>query len=39
MRMLRKKLLKEKSAFSREEYNKQRNYCIKLIRESKIKIL
>ena len=34
---LRKKFLEEKTAFSREAYNKQRNYCIKLIRESKIK--
>ena len=34
---LRNKFLKEKTAFSREAYNKQRNYCVKLIRESKIK--
>ena len=33
---LRNKFLKEKTAFSREAYNKQRNYCVKLIRESKI---
>ena len=33
----RNKFLKEKTAFSREAYNKQRNYCVKLIRESKIK--
>ena len=30
-------LLKEKTAFSREAYNKQRKHCVKLIRESKIK--
>ena len=29
--------LRKKTAFSREAYNKQRNYCVKLIRESKIK--
>ena len=34
---LRNKFLKEKTAFSREAYSKQRNYCVKLIRESKIK--
>ena len=34
---LRNKFLKEKTAFSREVYNKQRNYCAKLILESKIK--
>ena len=34
---LRNKFLKEKTAFSREAYNKQRNYCVKLIRQSKIK--
>ena len=34
---LRNKFLKEKTAFSREAYNKQRNYCAKLIRGSKIK--
>ena len=34
---LRNKFLKEKTAFSREAYNKQRNYCVKLIRDSKIK--
>ena len=34
---LRNKFLKEKTAFSREAYNKQRNYCAKLILESKIK--
>ena len=34
---LRNKFLKEKTAFSREAYNKQRNYCLKLTRESKIK--
>ena len=34
---LRNKFLKERTAFSREAYNKQRNYCVKLIRESKIK--
>ena len=27
---------KKKTAFSREAYNKQRNYCVKLIRENKI---
>ena len=31
------KFLKEKTAFSRESYNKQRNYCVKLIRQIKIK--
>ena len=34
---LRNEFIKEKTAFSREAYNKQRNYCVKLIRESKIK--
>ena len=34
---LRNKFLKEKTAFSREVYNIQRKYCVKLIRESKIK--
>ena len=34
---LRNKFLKEKTEFSREAFNKQRNYCVKLIRESKIK--
>ena len=34
---LRNKFLKDKTAFSREAYNKQRNCCVKLIRESKIK--
>ena len=34
---LRNKFLKERTTFSREAYNKQRNYCVKLIRESKIK--
>ena len=34
---LRNKFLKEKNAFSREAYNKQRNCCVKLIKESKIK--
>ena len=34
---LRNKFLKERTAFSREAYNKQRNFCVKLIRESKIK--
>ena len=33
------KFLKEKTAFTREAYNKQRNYCVKLIRESKITCL
>ena len=32
------KFLKEKTAFTREAYNKQRNYCVKLIRESKLYI-
>ena len=26
---LRNKFLKEKTAFTREAYNKQRNYCVK----------
>ena len=34
---LRNKFLKEKTAFSRKAYNKQRNYCDKLIQKSKIK--
>ena len=34
---LRNKFLKEKTAFGREAYNKQRNYCVKLKRENKIK--
>ena len=34
---LRNKFLKEKTVFSREACNKQRNYCFKLTRESKIK--
>ena len=34
---LRNKFLKEKTVFSREVYNKQRNYCVKLITEGKIK--
>ena len=34
---LRKKFLKEKAAFSRETYNKDRNDCVKLVIESKIK--
>ena len=34
---LRNKFLKEKTAFSREVYNKQRNYCVKSIRENKIR--
>ena len=34
---LRNKFLKEKNAFTREAYNKQRNCCVKLIKESKIK--
>ena len=34
---LRNKFHKEKTAFSRQGYNKQRNYCVRLIRESKIK--
>ena len=36
---LKSKFLKGKSAFSREAYNKQRSYCTRLIRESKIKCL
>ena len=32
------KFFKEKTAFTREAYNKQRNYCVKLIRESKLYI-
>ena len=27
----------EKTAFSRKAYNKQRNYCVQLIRETKAK--
>ena len=34
---LRNKFLKEKTAFSREAYNKQKDYWVKIIRESKIK--
>ena len=34
---LRNKFLKEETGFIREAYNKQRNYCVKLIRESKLK--
>ena len=34
---LRNKFLKEKTAFSRETYDKQRKYCVKLIRKSIIK--
>ena len=34
---IRNKFLMEKTAFSRKAYNKQRNYCLQLIRESKIK--
>ena len=34
---LRNKFLKERTQFSKEAYNKQRNHCVKLIRESKIK--
>ena len=34
---LRNKFLKEKTAFSREAYNKHRKYCIQLIRKSTIK--
>ena len=34
---LRNKFVKEKTAFSREAYNKQRKYCIQLIRKSTIK--
>ena len=34
---LRNKFLEEKAAFSSEACNKQRNYCVKLIRQSKIK--
>ena len=34
---LRKKNLKEKTAFSREANNKQKSYCVKLIRERKSK--
>ena len=36
---LRNEFLKEKTAFTREVYNKQRNYWVKLISESKIKYL
>ena len=32
------KFFKEKTAFTREAYNKQRDYCVKLIRESKLYI-
>ena len=34
---LRNKFLKEKTAFSREAYDKQRKYCVKLMRKSTIK--
>ena len=34
---LRNKFLKVKTAFSRETYDKQRKYCVKLIRKSIIK--
>ena len=34
---LRNEFLKKKTAFSREAYNKQRNYCVELISKSKIK--
>ena len=36
---LRNEFLKEKTVFTREVYNKQRNYWVKLISESKIKYL
>ena len=35
---LRNKFIKEKNALSREAYNKQRNHCVKLIRENKINL-
>ena len=34
---IRNKFLMEKTAFSRKTCTKQRNYCLQLIRESKIK--
>ena len=34
---LRNKFLNEKTVFTREAYNKQRNYRVKLIKKSKIK--
>ena len=35
---LRNKFIKEKNALSRKAYKKQRNYCVKLIRENKINL-
>ena len=37
LRLRNKFLTKKKTRLSREAYKKQRNYCVKLIRERKIK--
>ena len=34
---LRNKYLKSKSEIDKQRYNKQRNYCVKLLRQKKLK--